>query len=626
MRFKLTILLILLNVCLFGFLYYLDRTRSVSSSYSSEERLVIAPGMIQSVDRVRVTSSSLDEDWVFTRISGDRWEVSEPLQWKANRFAMDNLLSQLSFLRWDTRFSIDELRRAEQGLDTYGLETPKTEIHLENDNRSVRLRIGSATEIGNRLYLLSPDERHVMVVQRDFFSEISQDMSHYLEPQLVDIPPFEVRAVQVQVRDQGNIRTRFIRENNRWRFESPINAAADNESVTRMLDRIHQLHALEFPSDLPSQTGLDRPAVRLTVEGMGRREALIIGHHVEEDNPQSPRYAQLERYPAVFLMDASIVSDLEDVQERLRERRFLRSLSQNWTSLEIRDRDRLTTLQRLENGQWQVLFTNEAGVLQSISADIGIVEETIRRLRNLEAIRFASDAPSELDYDRFGLSEPRRSVRIQAARGQQTLIRFGNSGEDNLVYADTSLNGTVYRVEPYILSDVPVDPLHYRDRVLRSLPESAQVIEVRLIDQQTSEEPLRRLQSDELPAELADFIATTRVESYVPVTFSDPLRLGRQRSLRWQFRLEVEFISSPGAETTRTLEFLLSERLGGARQFAVLRGEHTVFVLPAAIVSALEEWIQRELPEEPGPPETDPEPEPLDISEEADPAEADPGS
>lgn len=626
MRFKLTILLVLLNVCLFGFLYYLDQTRSVSASYSNEERLVITPGLIQSVDRVRVTSALLGEDWVFTRTSGDRWEVSEPVHWKANRFAIDNLLSQLSFLRWDTRFSIDELRRAEQGLETYGLDNPNAEIHLENENRSVRLRIGSATEIGNRLYLLSPDERHVMVVQRDFFSDVSQDMSHYLEPQLVDIPPFEVRAVQVQVRDQGNIRTRFLRENNRWRFESPINAAADSESVSRMLDRIHQLHALEFPTQLPSQTGLERPAVRLTVEGMGRREALLIGNPVDEDNPQSLRYAQLERYPAIFLMDPGIVTDLVDVQERLRERRFLRSLDQNWTSLEIRDHDRLTTLQRLENGQWQVLFTNEAGVLQSISADIEIVEETMRRLRNLEAIRFASDAPSELDYDRFGLSEPRRSVRIQGARGQQTLIRFGNPDEDNLVYADTSLNGTVYRIEPHILTDIPVEPLHYRDRVLRSLPESAQVIEVRLLDRSANDQTVRRLVAADLPTALADFIAESRVESYLSIPFTEPLRLDRRRSVEWRFNLEVDFISSPGSENLRTLEFLLTERLGGARQFAVLRGEHTVFVLPANTVSALEQWMQREIPEEPSAPELDPEPEPLEISEEVDPAEADPGS
>lgn len=627
MRFKLTLLLVILNICLFGFLYYLDQTRSASSSYSNEERLVLTPGLIQSVDKVRVTSASLDESWEFNRSGADRWEVSDPVNWKANRFAIDNLLSQLSFLRWDTRFSLDELRRADQGLETYGLDAPTAEIYLENDNRSVRLRIGSATEIGNRLYVLSPDERHVMVVQRDFFSDISQDMSHYLEPQLLDIPPFEIRAVQLQVREQGNIRTRFLRENNRWRFESPVNAPADNEAVARLLDQIHQLDAIEFLSEAGSQTGLDRPLLRLVVEGMGRREALIIGNRYDENDSESPRYAQLERYPAIFLMDGAIVSALEDVQERLRERRFLRPLGEAWTSIEIRSGERVTTLQRLENGQWQVLFTNEAGVLQSISADMGIVQETMRRLRALEAVSFASDAPSELDYDRFGLSEPRRTVRIQGLRSQQTRLRLGAiDPDDNLLFADTSANGTVYRVEPHILQDIPIDPLHYRDRVLRSLPDSAQVIEVRLMDRQAAEaEPLRRLEAEDIPEPLSQFIARTTVERYLSIPFQDPLRLDRQRRIPWRYQFEVDFLSSPGSDSVRTLEFLMTERLGGAQQFGVLRGEQTVFVLPPAIVAAVEDWVSRELPSEPTAPETPAEPEPLDIAEEPETQEADHG-
>lgn len=629
MRFKLTLLLVILNLTLFGFLYYLDKTRSASTGYTAADRLVLSPGLIQTVEHVSISSSALDDDWIFQRSGAGQWLVENPFGWRANRFAIDSLLSELSFLRWDTRFSLDELERAEQGLATYGLEEPSARIQLENDNRSIQLLIGSATEIGNRLYILSPDERHVMVVQRDFFSSISQDLTHYLEPQLIDIPPFEIRALQVQIRDQGNIRTRILRESNQWRFESPINTAADNASVSELLDQLYQLEATDFFPEAPPESGLDRPAMRLTAEAMTRRTTLLIGNPVDPDDAEGPRYAQLEGYTSVFLIETPLYSDLEAAQENLRERRFLRHLDRSWTSVEIRSPNRQLTLQRLENGQWQVLYTNEAGVLQSISADRETVEDTLNHLHTLEAEHFASDAPSELDHDRFGLSEPQRMVRIQTADGRQVRLRIGNLSDDEpLLYADTDAHATVYQIDPLILSALPLDPLHFRDRLLRSLPESASVTELRLIDRQQDPATLRSLEADEIPDLLDEFAARTRVDRYLSVPFSDPLQIDSRRQIPWRYALEIDFLNSPSADSPRTLRFFLTERLGGTRQFAALEGERTVFNLPEPIISAIDEWIERELPEEPAAPETPQEPSEIEITEEPLPEEGteDPGS
>jgi len=615
MRLKLTLLLILLNIALFGFLYYLEKSRSASAGYADADRLVLDPSFTRNVDTIRLSSALIDDDWVFSRKTSENWLIESPVGWKANRYAVEKLLNQLQFLRWDTRFSLEEMRRVQQGLETYGLAPANAELVLESGSQSITLTIGTATEIGNRLYILDPDGQHILVVHRELLTSITQNLEDFLEYQLTDIPPFEASALQIQARSQGNLRTRISKENGHWLYDSPISAPADGDAVQATLDQIYQLMAGEFFLSEPESTGLERPFLRLTVEGMNRRETILLGNLVDPSDPNSPRFAKRERFPAVFTLNTGMLSALEKAQETLRERRFLRPLGSDWTSIEIRMGSRNLTLQRLENGQWQVLFTNETGVLQTLAADRAEVEALIDRLRQLEATRFASDAPSELDLERFGFNDPQRTVRIQTAGGETVRMRVGSLAADEpQIYVDTDRSSTVYLVRPLILSDLSMDPLHYRDRLLRSLPESATIKEVRWTERETPESPLRSKVASEIPVELHNFLSQTRVERYLNLPFSDPLRLDRNRRIAWQYALEMDFRTSASAPVS-TIRFLATERLGGNRQFAVLSGEQTVFNLPESVIRILESWTERLFPEEPQSPHIPPPPAPHEPEE-----------
>lgn len=615
MRLKLTLLLLLLNIALFGFLYYLDKSRSASAGYADADRLVLDPSFTRQVDTIRLSSSLIENDWVFSRKTSENWLIESPVGWKANRYAVEKLLNQLQFLRWDTRFSLEEMRRVQQGLETYGLAPANAQLVLESGSQSITLSIGAATEIGNRLYILDPDGEHILVVHRELLTSITQNLEDFLDYQLTDIPPFEASALQIQARSQGNLRTRISKENGHWVYDSPITASADRDAVQNSLDQIYQWMAGEFYLREPENTGLERPFLRLTIEGMNRRETILVGNLTDPSEPTSPRYAKRERFPAVFSIQTGMLDSLEKAQETLRERRFLRPLSGEWTSIEIRMSSRNLTLQRLENGQWQVLFTNEAGVLQTMAADRTVVEGLIERLRQIEATRFATDAPSELDLERFGLNDPQRALRIQTSAGEVLRLRVGTlAAEEPQIYVDTDRSSTVYLVRPLILSDLSMDPLYYRDRLLRSLPDSATIENVRWSERSDPDNPLRSFSAEETPEALRNFLVQTRVERYLNLPFSDPLRLDRTRRIPWQFALEMDFRSGSSSETS-SIRFLMTERLGGNRQFAVLSGEQTVFNLPENVIAVLESWTKRPLPPEPEPQDIPQPPPPLEPEE-----------
>lgn len=609
MRFKLTILLILLNVALFIFIFYLEKVRSASSSFTDAERLVLDPAFMRNVDTLRLESDQLDRDWVLSRQVDDKWTVISPVEWKANRYAVERLLHQLSFLRWDTRFSLEEIKRAQQGLDSYGLDPPGARLVLNSSDKQVEIAIGTMTEIGNRLYILDPEGRHIQVVHRDLLTSISRELDHFLDRGIHDIPPFEIQAIQIQSRAQGNLRTRISRENGIWQYDSPITAAADPEAMRDVLHGIYQLEVEYFPDNLPADTGLDRPNLRLTLEGMNRRETLLIGNLVDPDVTDGPRFAKRESFDAVFALKPGHLDKLERSQETLRDRRLLRHLDEQWTSVEIRMGDRGLTLQRLENGHWQVLFTNPAGVLQTLTADASEVRRLIENLRQLEAMRFVTDAPSEIDLERFGLTQPQRYARIQTTGGQTFSLRIGTlTNEESQLYLDTNQSSTVYQVRPFILNDLSLDPLQYRNRVLRTLPENSRVTELRWIDQ--SGETLVIDEVESIPSPMMDFATESRVERYLSIPFSNPLRIDRNRRLPWRFALEMD-TQSRGSTEISTVRFLLTERLGGNRQYAVLDGENTVFNLPADVIGVLEEWTARSIPEPASPSAIPGRPDPL---------------
>jgi hypothetical protein len=603
MRLKLTIFLILLNVLLFGVLITLEKSRSTSALFASQSRLVLEPGFVPGIRSITVTSPAMGIDWVFSRDGDAGWSMASPHHWRANGFAVESLLNQLLFLRWETRFSRAEAEASGQTMTAYGLEPPALRLTLRSDSDTRTLAIGAPTEIGQRLYILSPDETEIMVVSRELLASLSRELGSYVERRVLDIPPFEVSAIQVQDRTQGNVRIRLVRSGAAWSFESPIRTPASRAAVERFLDQLADLQLDSLVAADPATSGLDSPRLRLTIEGLNRRQHLLIGNLVETAANTPLVHARREDYTAHFVVPAAIYGLVRDAQDSLRERRLLHTLGDDWSSIEIRQDPFATNLQRLESGQWQIIARDDAGNLQSLPADPGVVQTLIERLTRLEAVAFATDAPAEADLQRFGLNNPQRTVRIRTERGDQATLLIGNLAADQpLLYCQIQQAPTVSRVSPLILGDLPLSPLHYRHRVVRTLPASATIDSIRLIrraDGAVLLDSAVRNGNGGAPdaqalAALDAWVRETRAERFLSQPFSDPLILDARRTLRWTHIIEAT-IRTTGSETAgplETLRIVLSDRVGGLFQYAGLDSRHPVMNLPLSLIEALQPVMQ----------------------------------
>jgi hypothetical protein len=609
MRLKLTILLLILNAALFGLIYYMEKN---TPEYELYEPLVFPAGVVENAVRLEINSNTLNQAWVMeTRPEG--WTVVEPITWPANPFAATRILNQLQFLEKQARFSVAKIENAGQTLEQYGLADPKASITIHHPGGLSTIKIGEPTGIGNRLYILSPDEEEVFVVNRELLESISIDVEDLRSEEIFRIPLFEVRSLRMTITNPGNLTVRLAREKNQWKFETPIETAADTSRVEAMLNSLTRLNVLSFEAVDPVRQGLDDATVhiRLTLEGNNRRQTILVGNPVPDDDSADAFYAQLFDNPTVFTVPAAPFNDLLEAQEALRERVFVQIDTNLVDGVVIQSGSSRVVLQKLESQEWQIPVTGIADATTRWRADTALITGLLDAIANLEAAAFISDAPAEADLIDYGFADPQRIVTVHTGSGTTRVLILGDLDAANgRVYAKMQSQPFVYQVEPDILGVLQVRPLYYRNRVLQAQPSAASVMSLRLIripegktvfsvpgantgETGATPDPFT---SDALGLDekqraairtIRDSVLHFEVNSYLSSRFITPHHSGDQ-VIPWKFRLDAEIVL-PGGEQdeVRPFTFFFSDRLGASTQIGGSPQLNANFDLSQDLVDAL---------------------------------------
>ncbi len=636
MRTKITLALLFINAALFAFIFYFEREwRQLERVQETRLRVLDA----SATDIRRLEIAGLPEPIVLER-RGEDWFIAAPFVWPANPHAVKRILNELVFLEREASFTRAELERNGATLADYGLDKPAltlafTPAGAETSGASpapVTLRIGAETKTGNRLYVLSPDGERVLVVKRSLADSLRVTLDSLRSETLFTIPIFEVRSFSVQAAAANNLRVRVRREGTRWSLETPILARASRTATELALNALSTLTAASFPppaSADPARTGLATPALRLTLEGNGRRETLLVGAATEPASTpatgERTYFAKLEDREAIFTtsLPTALIETLVRAQENLRDRRVLDLEGRIVSSLTLRAPGQPElTLQRLEgsssgteSANWQIVRRDATpGGSTTLPADPAAVNRLLQHLTLLEAEEFRSDAPSAADLENWGFNRPEREITLVASgpgtaapgspAAPAVVLQLGMAAENGgTVHAKLASQDFIYRVPSSILNETPVTPRVFRDRKLRELPTGAQITGlslVRLADNSsvwtralesgqswsealTREDAKRRGAVETILSELRQL----KAQSIVATEFTPtPLVDGEERP--WVYRLNATVALGAGAGVqTATYTLLLSERTGGGAQLAGAEDLNVVFLTETSLMDAL---------------------------------------
>ena len=654
MRTKITLFLLLLVATLALFIIYLEPEWDAERR-SEENRLLVLGAEAAEIDFLRITSAHGHDGPELEEINGD-WELTKPVRWPANPFAVNRILSQLQFLERETSFSVGDIQSSGQTLADFGLEPPELVLTFRTAGTTRDLKIGRVTDIGNRLYMLSPEGDRIHVVNRSLLDSLNIGFENLRSNSVFSTPVFEIQSWNLQIRSAGNLRVRLTRRADDWIFETPILARADRAAVESTLSQIVDLKVKSFVAEEggdPSLLGLVNPDLRLTLEGGGSRQAVLIGNPVSGGG-EHEFYAKKEDNATVFTVEIPFLDTLRTAQISLRERRLFSLEAERLQSIALyRNNEEAVTLQKLENGVWQVVARGIDQSLVTMPGDQDNIQKLVDSLLWVQALPetgFVSDAPSAVDLERFGLSVPLWKVEVRARPARpvdptssgapgpesvtETLLLGGFEGtETDHVYAQMEGAPFVYLIRSDILRNLRTKPVDYRDRSLQNLPEGARITalhishfgtaDVVFAAELASPEATWASSLESLPAEtrqaaesLVGNLRNFRARKFLDAEFTPYVTLsGRQRP--WTYLLEAT-IALAGGPTSQTTPYrlYLAEVTGGTTLVAGIPDPGLLFETETGFTDAFSALVfDRFDPGEPPPLEKEPaievpEPEP----------------
>jgi len=665
MRTKVTLVLLLLNVVLFFFIFAFGHKWQTDALWEQDRTRVLGPeaAAIQSLE---ISGGRLTEP-VRIEKKADGWLLTKPVEWPANPHAVSRILNELMLLDHYTSFLVKDLAKSGLSLADYGLDKPQLTLTFTAGINgagnsaaapvtTTTLRIGDMTKVGNRLYILSPDGERIHVVGRSLVDSLALTVSQLQADTIFNVKLYEVRSFNLQTGAPANLRVRLRRDGARWSFEAPVLARANAIQVEIAINKLNNLHTKLFLDNgaaiAPDRTALNNPAFRLTLEGNGRRETLLLGNPVPageeasgskrapEEVPPEPAteyYAKMEDRAPVFtvLFPDSLFKTLRNAQEDLRDRHLLDFDSLALTSLTLVAPNRPElTLQRLGNPEqpqpsdpWQIVTRAANQAPQTLPAELPLVQRLIEKLQSLQALKFRSDAPQNSELENWGFNRPERDITLNfttkgalvggaptTAMPSSITLSFAVASErDGLIYARRANEPFVYLVDPDILRQSPVSVNYYRSRLLRELPAGARITGLTLAETATKTELFARRLSDggtweqALAAEpeakrtalftILSQLSNLRAKSFVSDSFPPSVAIGGEVH-PWKYSLEaaISLVGGTGGQTEAITVFF-TERTGGDTQFAGSPGFNVVFEADQKLLDAL--FTLTHLPREP---------------------------
>lgn len=452
-------------------------------------------------------SEAVDLDFLDIRITGQepitlektegRWNLTHPVSWPANVFAVNRLLNRLLSIKRDTSFPVSSLEENGQTLADFGLDPAQGELIYGRRGEQGKLLIGRATETSDRLFVMRVGDTRIMVARDSLLRAVKVQLEEIRNSGVFSIPMTDVNQWNIQLAESGNLRVWIARENEDWTLETPVRARASKAAVETLLGGVLALNVQSFlnneRADL-NALGLANPSLTVTIEGPGTRESLLIGNRVTGSETPNVYYAKRENNPTLFTTEIGMVSELRNVQLGLRDRRLIDLDAESIQTITITPAG-LTDilLQRLETG-WQVVSRQQGRGLTTSPGDNELITALVGQISQLKAAPergFVSDAPSDPQLEEFGLKgRPNWQIKLTGQSDEQrpqTLILGGRDSSGSLVYAKTGDAPFVFLVDRGLSDELSVDAHHYRDRRLQELPEGARITALTITRLKTDE-------------------------------------------------------------------------------------------------------------------------------------------
>jgi len=456
MRWKSTLFLAIVLAAL-GIFYYVYEIRLSPEREKSAQ----AKGRLWPVEQkdVEEVIAKRKADTVHVKREGADWVLLAPVKARADRSAVDDLITNLVTTRVDR-----EIDPNPAGLADFGLDAPSVDLSVKVKGKAdpLTLLLGGKNPTGAWVYGKAKDKPAVFTVSDSVLRDATKPVADFRDKTLLAFDKKDVTGLEIVL--AGERMSVEPEAESKWKITKPVSLRADTEAISDFLDKLRFSKVKEFPADTPrslARYGLDRPA-RVTIflgkEKDRTAQALLLG---KEEPAKQGVYAMRPGDRSVLLVGDDVWKALPKTVGALRDKRVVDYDRDKVAGLEVESPRGKVTLTK-EGEKWRITAP------EPLAADDGEVSGLLFKLREMRAAGFLGEGPASID--RY-LAKPavRISLREQGATAAKTLLVSPSPEKRRgrpMAYAGVVGKGPVMLVDAEYLGDLSRSANDLRDRAL----------------------------------------------------------------------------------------------------------------------------------------------------------------
>ncbi|MBI1876195.1 MAG: DUF4340 domain-containing protein [Acidobacteria bacterium] len=414
--FRSTLILLVIFLGLLAYIYFYESKRPAGGAPETKAKVFTVESDKIAELSVKAASGERSE----LKKSGGKWTLVKPEPTGVDESELSSITSSLANL---------EIQRVLEDnptdLKQYGLAEARLEVGYKTESGDAkRLLIGDKTATGGDLYAKLPDERRVFLISGFLDGTFNKTPFNLRDKSILKFEREKVDALEIDAADPNGSHMRFGKKAGEdWTMARPVAARADVPAVEGVIGRLQSAQMKSIAASeaaKPSEYGLDKPALTVTIGAASARHQLTIG----KEAPESAVYAREASRPMVFTVDKSIVDDIKKPVVDFRDKDLFKFRSFNAERLELTRAKDTWVFEKSKGAGGEEKWKQVAPAPKDV--DTAKMDTLLMKLSNLRAKSFP-DAKVKT-----GLDSPVLTVKARFD-GKEERVMFGRSGDN--VYA-----------------------------------------------------------------------------------------------------------------------------------------------------------------------------------------------
>jgi hypothetical protein len=367
-----------------------------------------------------------------------------PIKARASNDAVVNILTKINQTQIAKFVSNNKINPG-----SFGLDSPSNVITLFGDEQH-KFQI----DIGNPVPS-NPDSVYAFLPQRNSVVELSKAFANLFNITPNDLRDRKIARLNSDLIDRVTIekldQSKLVlgRDEDRWRFLSPISAPANSGNITRLIQEINDGEVSAFVSDTATDLtkyGLDQPRLKISFSSYSTDNTAeanagetVLATLAFGNSENGATYARLEEEPYIFSIPDPLVAGLPTAEFSFRTLDVLDLRRDQLVSLLIERRgEEPVELVRSVEGKW-ILEGRED---HQKDAQVQLFLNTLTGLR---AAAWVGNAKPQ-----YGLDQPPLLIKVRyQSRGQsrEVDVKFGTANAGNQHYGLTTEEAGVFLLD-----------------------------------------------------------------------------------------------------------------------------------------------------------------------------------